>query len=118
MFHNLRRKDGERGSLGEDETTILQDVTGWQVRPNEDESLSLIRMEDWLLDGQRAVTEIQRRHEKNTNNVFLYSIHSHGCKVDAEYLTGMKLGQFTNSAKEEIQLLASFMWKKNYVEVP
>ena len=109
MFHNLRRKDGERGSLGEDETTMLQNVTGWQIRPNEDESLSLIRMEDWLLDGQRVVTEIQRRHEKNTNNVFLYSIHSHGCKVDAEQLTGMKLGQFTNSAKEEIQLLASFM---------
>ena len=54
------------------------------------------------------VTEIQRRHEKN-NNAFLYSIYSHDCKVGAEHLAGMKLGQFTNSAKEEIQLLASFM---------
>ena len=29
--------------------------------------------------------------------------------MGAEHLAGMKLGQFTNSAKEEIQLLASFV---------
>ena len=87
----------------------MNTVPGWQLYQKERQSLSLVRIKDWLLDGQRIITEIIRRHD-DSNNVFLYNIRSQGCSVDVnDIINAVKLGQLNSAAEEEVQLLTKFM---------
>ena len=54
----------------------------------------------------KGFTEIWRTHDKS-NNVFVYSISSHGCNVDMNNVA-IKLKQLTGP-DEEIMLLAKFI---------
>ena len=106
-FRNLRRKDfnsvnGPQFSECPASEHFIQ-VPGWQVAINNDKSLSILRIEDWLLDGQRVVTEI-RADQGQENTEYKCILSAHGHKLDTSY-TGLNLGQLS-SPKEELEMLA------------
>ena len=102
---NLRRKDlssALQSELDSATSKHLIMVPGWQVVINNDKSLSILQLEDWLVEGQRVVTEI--RADQGEGMQYNCTISSHGRKVDPKDL-GLKLGQMSNP-KEELELLA------------
>ena len=106
-FRNLRRKDfnsvdGPQFSECPASEHFIQ-VPGWQVAINNDKSLSILRIEDWLLDGQRVVTEI-RADQGQENTEYKCILSAHGHRLDTRY-TGLNLGQMS-SPKEELEMLA------------
>lgn len=106
-FRNLRRKDfnsvnGPQFSECPASEHFIQ-VPGWQLAINNDKSLSILRIEDWLLDGQRVVTEI-RADQGQENTEYKCILSAHGHKLDTSY-TGLNLGQLS-SPKEELEMLA------------
>ena len=106
---HLRRKDLKSSSQSESDSSASKHlimVPGWQVVINNDKSLSILRVEDWLLDGERVVTEI-RADQGDESPQYACTISSHGRKLYPKDL-GLKLGQMANP-KEELELLAKCM---------
>lgn len=106
---HLRRKESNSTVKSESENSASKHVImvpGWQVVINNDNSLSLLRVEDWLLDQQRVITEI-RADQREDSAQYICTISSHGCILDPKDM-GLKLGQMSNP-KEELELLAKCM---------
>ena len=106
---HLRRKASNSTGKSESENSASKHVIlvpGWQVVINNDNSLSLLRVEDWLLDQQRVITEI-RADQREDSAQYICTISSHGRVLDPRDM-GLKLGQMSNP-KEELELLAKCM---------